>query len=65
MGAGGNGDDNNGVVLKAMAVHASLAGLFFFLFQRYAMKETLETSLAWGAFFAAAAAMLAWKQTSR
>ena len=66
MGEGGDNDgDNKRLVLRAMALHGGMAGFFFFVFQRYAMKESLEISLAWAAFFAAAAAMLAWKQTTR
>ena len=56
---------NGGVVLRAMALHAGLAGLFFFVFQHYAMKETIEISVAWAGFFAAAAALLAFKQNAR
>ena len=65
MSEGGGHDEGRGAVLRAMALHAAAAGAFFFVFQRYAMKESLEISLAWAAFFAAAAAMLAWKQTAR
>lgn len=53
-----------GLYLRLLS-HAALAGVFFFVLQRYAMGETLETSLLWGAFFAAAAALLAWHQSRR
>ncbi len=59
------GRANARVVLRAMALHAFLAGLFFFVFQHYAMKESIEISLAWAGFFAAAAALLAFKQNAR
>lgn len=49
--------------VAAMATNAVLAGVFFFVLQRYGMKASVEISLMWAAFFAAAAAMLAWKQS--
>lgn len=48
-----------------MLQHAAAAGVFFFILQRFAMKETLEMSLLWAAFFAAAAAILSWQQSRR
>lgn len=45
------------------AVHAALAGGFFFVFQRYAMQAGLETSLVWALALAAGAAALSWRQT--
>ena len=45
--------------------HAAAAGAFFFVLQRFAMKETIEVSLLWAAFFAVAAGLLAWQQTRR
>ena len=45
-------------------LHAALAAVFFFVLQRFGFGQSLETSLLWAAFFAIAAAMLAWQQFS-
>lgn len=52
-------------VVAQMALHAAIAGVFFFVLQRYGNGASIEMSLAWAGFFAAAAALLAWKQTAR
>lgn len=52
-------------LLPHMLKHAAAAGAFFFVLQRFAMKESVEVSLLWAAFFAAAAALLAWQQSRR
>ena len=52
-------------VVGTMALHAAIAGVFFFVLQRYGNSASIEVSLAWAGFFATAAALLAWKQTAR
>jgi hypothetical protein len=47
------------------AIHAIAAALLLFSLQYFALNQSLESSLLWGGFFAAAAAALAWKQTAR
>ena len=59
---GGQGGRN---VVGTMALHAAIAGVFFFVLQRYGNSASIEVSLVWAGFFAAAAALLAWKQTAR
>jgi uncharacterized membrane protein len=51
--------------IAGMLRHAALAGGFFFVLQHLVLRETLSTSLLWAAFFAAAAAGLAWHQARR
>ncbi len=46
-----------------IAVHGLVAGVLFFLLQRFGLHQSMETSLLWAAFFAAAAAWLAWSQS--
>ena len=46
-----------------IAVHATAAAVFVGALQYFALRQTVETSLAWAACFAVAAAALAWKQT--
>ena len=60
----GDGKDLRGLAVR-MALHAALAGAFFFVFQRYGMQASLETSLVWAAALAAGAAFLAWQQSGR
>jgi hypothetical protein len=48
-----------------IAAHAAAAGAFLFALQYLGLQQSLETSLLGAAFFAAAAAGLAWKQTAR
>lgn len=43
--------------------HALAAGLFFFVLERYALDQTVEAAVKWAAFFAVAAALVAWSQT--
>jgi len=43
--------------------HAALAAMFFFLLEYFGMGASVETSIGWALFFAAAAGLLAWKQT--
>ena len=57
-------DDPNALLVHVLK-HAAAAAVFFFVLQRFAMKETLEVSLLWAAFCAAAAALLAWQQARR
>lgn len=45
------------------ALHATIAGVFFFVFQRYGMQASLETSVMWALALAAGAAALSWRQT--
>ncbi len=51
--------------LKWMFVHGAGAAAFFFALQRWAMRESVETSLIWAAAGAIGAAWLAWTQTGR
>ena len=46
-----------------IAVHALVAGVFFFVVQRYPLGQSVEASMQWAAFFAVAAAIVAWSQT--
>ena len=48
-----------------IAMHAAAACAFIFVLQRFVLNQTLETSLLWAFFFAAAAAVLAWTQGRR
>lgn len=45
--------------------HAAAAGAFFFVLQRFVLRESLNVSFLWAAFFAVAAAALAWHQSRR
>lgn len=49
----------------AVAQHAALAAVFFFVLQKFALNQSLETCLTWSLVGAAAAGLLAWQQTSR
>lgn len=55
---------NNGNLIR-IAQHAAAAAAFFFILQRFALKESVEVSLLWAAFFAIAAGLLAWQQARR
>lgn len=46
-----------------MAMHAAAAAAFFFVLQRFLMKESMEISLLWSAVGAVGAALLAWYHT--
>jgi hypothetical protein len=46
------------------AMHAVAAAVFFFLLQRFGLGQTLQESVSFAVFFAAAAAGLSWYQTS-
>lgn len=48
-----------------MLVHASAAALIFFVFQRYGLSATLETSALWAVVGAVGAGILAWSQHRR
>jgi predicted NBD/HSP70 family sugar kinase len=48
-----------------MLMHAVAAAVIFFLFQRYAINSTLETSALWAAAGAVGAAILARSQHRR
>ena len=48
-----------------IAFHALVAGGFFFFLQRFGLHQSIETSLMWALFFAAAAGALAWTQGRR
>lgn len=48
-----------------MASHAAVAGAAFFLFQRYALGASVETSALWAIVGAVSAAALAWSQNRR
>ena len=48
-----------------IALHAALAGVFFFVFQRFLMQADPQTSLVWALAGAAGAAWLAWHQANR
>ena len=51
--------------LGPMAFHAALAGVAFFALNRFALAQTLETSLLWGVIAAPFAAYLAYTQARR
>ncbi len=60
----GMGEDRRGKLpVSAMAFNAVLAGAFFFILQRFGLQASVETSLVWAGAGAAAAAMVAWKQS--
>jgi hypothetical protein len=46
-----------------IAMHALVAGAFFFVVQRYPLEQSVQSSIQWAAFFAVAAAIVAWRQT--
>ena len=48
-----------------VAMHAALAAVFFFVFQRYFMSATLESSWRWSVCMAILAAVLSYKQQTR
>ncbi len=48
-----------------IAGHAALAGVFFFVLQRFVNSADLETSLMWAGMAAAGAATLAYLQSRR
>lgn len=54
----------NGRRLVYVAGHAVGAAAFFFVLQHVVLKQTLDSSLLWSAFFAGAAALVAWRQAS-
>ena len=45
-----------------VALHAAGAGVFFFVFQRYLVQASLESSWRWSICMALCAAILAYKQ---
>ena len=48
-----------------IALHAAAAGSFFFILQRFAFNQSMETSLLWGGLLGIGAAVIAWMQTRR
>ena len=48
-----------------VALHASLAAVFFFVFQRYLMQASLESSWRWSICMGILAAILAYKQHTK
>jgi putative exporter of polyketide antibiotics len=51
--------------LLTAAIHAAVAGAFFFLLQRFALGEELQGSIIYAAALAAGAACLSLYQTGR
>lgn len=54
--------------MPAMArilLHSIAAAVLFFLFQRFALASSLQTSLLWGVAGAIGAAYLAWSHENR
>jgi hypothetical protein len=54
---------NTGARWRYIALHAIGAGAFFFVLQRFAFSQSVDNSLLWAAFFAVAAALVAWRQS--
>jgi hypothetical protein len=50
---------------RYIALHATAAGAFIFLLQRYALDASLDTSLLWTLTFGGCAAGLAYMQSNR
>lgn len=50
---------------RYVALHAVVAAAFVFLLQRYALSNSLESSLLWALTFGGAAAGLAYSQANR
>jgi hypothetical protein len=48
-----------------MGLHAVLAAVVFFAFNRFVLGQTFEISLAWGAVAAPGAAYIAWREGRR
>ncbi len=48
-----------------VASHAALAAVFFFVLQRYILKETVDNSILWALIMALAAGLIAWRQASK
>ncbi|MEQ1611684.1 MAG: hypothetical protein ABL904_02945 [Hyphomicrobiaceae bacterium] len=48
-----------------IAMHTVAAGAFFFVLQRFGLNQSVEMSLLYAFFFAAAAGVLAWTQSRR
>ncbi len=57
-----NSEGPDGLPVR-MAQHAAAAGAFFFILQYFVLKESVHVALLWAAFFACAAALLAWQQS--
>jgi len=51
--------------LRYIALHAVAAAAFIFLLQRYALSNSLESSLLWALTFGGCAAGLAYSQVNR
>ena len=49
-------------VRAIVALHAAAAGVFFFVFQRYFLQASIESSWRWSICMALLAAVLAYKQ---
>jgi hypothetical protein len=50
---------------RYIALHATAAGAFIFLLQRYALSASLDSSLLWALAFGGCAAALAYMQSNR
>ena len=48
-----------------VAIHSTIAAVFFFGINRFALGQTLETSLVWGAIAAPFAGYLAYTQSKK
>ena len=56
-------DDKSPPPLARMCFHAALAAIVFFSLNRFALDQTVQTSLVWGAVAAPFAAYLAYIQS--
>jgi len=64
-GAAGPGSGGAMKHWRYIALHATTAGAFIFLLQRYALDASLDTSLLWMLTFGVCAAGLAYLQSNR
>ena len=65
MGTAGLGSVDPMERSRYIALHAAMAGAFFFLLQRYVFSASLDTSLLWALAFGGCAAVLAYMQSNR
>jgi hypothetical protein len=60
-----SGEDPSQPPMARIALHAVLAGVFFFVLQRFALGQSMETALLWAVLLGAGAGWLAWSQSRR
>ena len=46
-------------------LHVATAAVFGFVLQRYALQQSVDTSMLWAAAFGVGAAFVSWRQTGQ